>query len=317
MPNENNHRFIKTLVGAGAALGGLKLYSDYKRRQFHKQTTPIGQFVDVNGLDIHYLSKGNGRPVVFIHGVNGIIQDFTMSMFDCAAKEFSAIAFDRPGHGHSQRLPLNAGSPIEQAKAIHTAIQTLGIEKPVIVGHSWGGALALAYAIQFPEDVSGIVVLAGYVIPHNEPLVWLTKIPNAPVIGSLVSDCLLIPFGTVYTELYSWPGFYPNPVPPNYIKTVRPYVLDAEQFRNNAEDLYSLNLALLDMYPNYRNLKMPDAIVHGAKDRIVAVRHSTVLHEVIPESTLTILPNAGHQLHYTEPDAVMDAIRPLTNQFPK
>jgi alpha-beta hydrolase superfamily lysophospholipase len=78
---------------------GLKLYTDYAVRQAEGQVPPVGQFIAVNGLRFHYVRRGTGQPVVFLHGNDGQLQDFTLSVLDRAARDYQAIAFDRPGHG--------------------------------------------------------------------------------------------------------------------------------------------------------------------------------------------------------------------------
>jgi pimeloyl-ACP methyl ester carboxylesterase len=305
---KKGRRRLKTLAGIGLVLTGLKVYSDAKLRRFERENPPIGRFVTVDGVRLHYIIRGSGSPVVFLHGANGLIQDFTLSILDRAAKDYQVIAFDRPGHGYSERPAKDGGSPVVQARLIHDALKKLGIEKPAIVGHSWSGSLVLAYALEYPNDLSGVVTLGGYVIPHDIKLAWVTRFTDVPVIGGLFTNTLLVPFGPAFVRMYSPPAFSPGRVPKDYIKTFTPFVLRPSQFKSNMEDLGTINPALKALYPRYGEIRVPLVIVHGDADKIVNVSHARELHEAIPHSKLIIVPKEGHEIHYSHPDVVMDAI---------
>ncbi|PYS82008.1 MAG: hypothetical protein DMF67_14410 [Acidobacteria bacterium] len=118
-----------------------------------------GEFVEVEGVRLHYLSRGEGRPVVLLHGNSGFAHDFAAVLETLDAGEFRALAFDRPGHGFSERPPQD-GAMSTQARLLRGALASLGVRKPLLVGHSWGGTLALAYALQFADEVSALVLLA-------------------------------------------------------------------------------------------------------------------------------------------------------------
>src|SRR6266481_7578084 len=104
------------------------------------------KFVTVDGTLLHFVVRGAGPPVVLIHGNPGSGQDWTR-LFAPLAAHHEVVAFDRPGHGRSQR-PRHIDATIEvQARLLHDALKQLHVERPIVVGHSWGGALALVYAI--------------------------------------------------------------------------------------------------------------------------------------------------------------------------
>src|SRR5205085_7444234 len=125
-----------------------------------------GEFVSVDGLNLHYVSAGSGRPVVLIHGNPGSHQDYMLGMFDKLSRSFHVVAFDRPGHGYSERHDSVTTTVEVQAQLIRDALRKLSIEKPVIVGHSWGGSLALAAAVAYQKELSGIVLLAPAAYPR-------------------------------------------------------------------------------------------------------------------------------------------------------
>src|SRR5437870_950122 len=122
---------------------------------------PVCQFITVDDTRLRYLDSGAGTPVVLLHGNGSLIEDFVSSgIMDAPGHRF--IAFDRPGFGYSERPRGRAWGPSEQASLLLRALAHLGIERPIVVGHSWGALVALAMALESPEDVSGLVLLSGY-----------------------------------------------------------------------------------------------------------------------------------------------------------
>jgi pimeloyl-ACP methyl ester carboxylesterase len=122
---------------------GLYLYNQIKFRQAEIAYPPIGDFVTVEGIRLHYLDKGEGRVIVFLHG--GVLRgnDFEQVMDIALSKGYRVLSFDRPGYGHSERLNNEKVTPLIQARLLHKAFTAIGIEKPILVGHSWSGILVL------------------------------------------------------------------------------------------------------------------------------------------------------------------------------
>jgi pimeloyl-ACP methyl ester carboxylesterase len=294
-------------------LGGLKIHTDRTLRHFAEANPPIGEFVTADGIRIHYLSRGAGQPVVFVHGADGVLQDFALSILDRAAEEFEAIAVDRPGHGYSERPRRDGGSPIIQARVLRSALMELGVERPVLVGHSWGAALVLAYAVDYPDEVAGVVTVGGHVIPHDGPVHPLNYLPSVPLLGPLVLQTLLVPVGSLAIQSMSAPAFMPAEVPAEYVHAMKPYVLRPAQFRNNASGVRSLNPALREIHSGLSRIRVPIAIVHGEQDRTVPVRHARELQQLLAEAKLSILADAGHMPHHTHPEAILDVIRQVAN----
>jgi pimeloyl-ACP methyl ester carboxylesterase len=152
-----------------------------------------GHFVSVGGLNLHYVSAGSGRPVVLIHGNPGSHQDYTMALLDKLSRSFRVIVFDRPGHGSSERYDSVATTVEMQAAMVREALTRLSIRKPILVGHSWGGALALAAAVAFEDELAGIVLLAPAAYP-NFSREWWSLVPGIPVLGKFL----------VHTGAFPW-----------------------------------------------------------------------------------------------------------------
>lgn len=205
-------RWTLFVVALVALLVRLKIYSDSEICRSASEFPPVGQFVTVEGVRLHYLSKGTGKPVILIHGSDGVLQDFTLTIFDKLAKNYHAIAFDRPGHGYSQR-PMNEPLTLAtNARLIHGALKQLGVKKAVLVGHSYGGSVALKYTLEYPDDVAGVVLIApaAYPLGIQNLLLYL---PDIPLIGPLVLQTFLVPVGRPAVRSLNARAFDPDSVP--------------------------------------------------------------------------------------------------------
>jgi pimeloyl-ACP methyl ester carboxylesterase len=306
--NPKGSRMI-TPATLAATLVGLKVYTDNAVRQAETLIPPIGQFVTVHGLRLHYVRKGTGQPVVFLHGNDGQLQDFTMSVLDRTAHAYQAIAFDRPGHGYSERPAKEAGLPRVQAQVLYGALQELEIERPILVGHSWGGALALTYALRYPNDIASLVVVSGYVYSQRG-----ASLPGVLATLPLLSDLWRHTLGVLVMRRLVVKGlstaFAPATPPPAYVAVVQALSPRPRQLKATAEDFAALNTALRALCPHYSAIRAPVVIVTGDADQVVPPqRHAFPLHQAIAHSRLVVLPNTGHMVQFSRPDAVLSALR--------
>lgn len=264
------------------------------------------RFATVNGTRLHYIVQGAVRPVVFVHGNPGSAQDW-MAVFSPLASRHRVIAFDRPGHGRSQR-PKHGDATIEvQARLLHDALAQLRIDRPILVGHSWGAALALVYAITYPRDVAGLVVVAPAVYESHDSS-FLTGLPSVPVIGDAANYVLtpLIGASVVRGELKK--AFSPDPVPKNYLKSVLSEWTKPSKVRAYALDDDLFNPSVKKFSPRYTEIEVPVSILAGDADLIVPEKDAVRLHEALPKSRLVVLPRTGHQIPFTHPQSVIDEI---------
>ena len=272
---------------------------------------PLGRFVAAEGLRIHALERGAGPAVVLIHGASGNLRDFAFSMMDrLAGHGLRAVAFDRPGLGWSDRAPERGWEPAVQARVLRAAAAAMGVERPVVVGHSWGGAVAMAWALQAPEATKGVAVLAGATYPWGTGVGAFYRLGASPTFGALARSL---------AHVFVDPGdpgpavariFDPNPMPPGYAEFVGvPLALRPGPFRHNAEDLQHLDAALAEQAPRYAGLPVPVEAVHGEADRTVWARvHAEPLARAVARGRLTLLPGVGHMPHHVEEAACVDAV---------
>ena len=176
------------LVATAATLGAMTAYNVYRARKTEREHPPTGRFVTVDGVRLHYLEKGEGSPVVLLHGNVVTAEDFqTSGVLDLLARRHRVIAFDRPGFGYSDRPHGSAWSARAQADLLRDAFVILGINRPVVLGHSLGAAVALALALNHPDDVRGLVLLSGYYYPTLRADVLLSSPPAIPILGDLLA----------------------------------------------------------------------------------------------------------------------------------
>ena len=269
---------------------------------------PADQFVTAGGIRLHYVEQGSGRTVVLLHGNDGTLQDFTLSLFDKVAARYQTLAFDRPGHGASQ-APKQAATAEEQARILHEALVKLRISNPLLVAHSWSGSLALSYALQFPQELAGVVLLGGmaYETKEGAPKASYYAV-RVPLLGTAMAT-LYKTFGRQSIRRQLEAAFAPDPAPQPYIERFLHSMFRLSELKAAASDEITLNSTLKKISPQYGQIKLPVVIVAGDHDQTVPpAKHSYKLHEAIVQSRLIVLAGAGHELQFTRPQAVLSAI---------
>jgi pimeloyl-ACP methyl ester carboxylesterase len=274
---------------------------------------PQGAFVDVEGIRLHYLKTGSGPPLVALHGASSSLRDFPDDLIDELSNEFTVYLFDRPGHGFSERPAENGHSPARQAELIHGALTSLGVRPSILLSHSWSGALVTAFALKFPQDVGGLVLLSGATHPWNSPSAWYNRMVRLPVIGTVVLNTVVVPLGQVLVPNGIAKNFNPNPALPNYAEMVgTALLLRPSTFRANADDSVMLKEFVREQSKRYGELKLPVIIITGDQDLTVSPEiHSVPLHETLENSELVILEGVGHMPHYVAQETVVDAVNRL------
>lgn len=296
-----------------AAIGGMVAAAFVvrnKTREAERTNPPIGQFIDVDGIRLHYVERGKGQAVVLLHGNGSMTEDFAGSgLIDRVAENHRVIVFDRPGFGHSERPRNKIWTPIAQAQLLQRALQQLGVEQPIVLGHSWGTLVALAMALEFPAYVRSLVLLSGYYYPSLRLDTALISPPAIPVIGDLLRFTL-----SPLLARAIWPAavrkiFSPAAVSPRFAAFPVWMALRPSQLRASAAESAMMVPAVMALCRRYTELTMPVVIMAGAGDRIVDAQHnSRRLHDELPQSELRLTAGGGHMIHYLVPDEVIAAI---------
>ncbi len=273
-------------------------------------TVSQSRLIEVAGHNIHVWEDGAGPTVILLHGAGGNLRDYTFQLAPALATNHRVIAFDRPGLGLSSGLGRNNQSPAEQAALLSQAAASLGVEQAIIVGHSYGGAVAMAWALNHPDQVVGVVSLAGAVQPWEGGLGSFYTVLSSPVIGPLIAPLLANFVPTSYAATTVEGIFAPDAVPSGYIDHVEvSLTLHTDVLQANAQQVNSLLPHVTSMTARYADLRIPIEIVHGSADVIVPLHvHSRILAAQVPGANLTVLDGVGHMPHHTDPQAALDAV---------
>jgi len=269
---------------------------------------PPGDFVTAAGVRVHYVRRGDGPPVVYVHGAKGSVYDFVLSIGDRLAERYTAVAFDRPGSGFSGRAARDGGSPQAQAAVLCAAAAELGLERPVLVGHSFGAAVALAWALDVPGEVAAVVTLGGYVLPLGGPPPWVVALMRSRTTLRAVGRLGRSRLGRPLVESAVRRAFFPGTPPANYLRIAPALALDDARLINDGDDRKSAEAGLRALQPRYARLDAPVVIVVGEQDRMVPPSTSEKLHALLPRSEIVRLRASGHMPQFTEPDAVLAAV---------
>lgn len=276
-----------------------------------QEFSPVGQFISIDGVDLHYVERGAGRPLVFMHGAGGMLDEFfTSPLADILSARYRVIVFDRPGFGHSTRPHAGLSGPSAQARLLRAALGRLGIERPIIVGHSWGGAMALAYAVEYPDALSALIVLAGWAFPARQAAILLYSLPSAPFLGGIVQRSVWPSLARLLAPEAIARIFAPALVPAAFTADFPlELALRPSQLFADAEDIRMLNPGVARLQPHYPTIGVPVELVTGDSDGIVdPAQHVMRLASLLPQARLTVLDGVGHMLHHTAPDAIGLAI---------
>lgn len=270
---------------------------------------PAGQMVEVAGTRIHAEIIGQGPDLVLIHGSSGNTRDMSLTLAPLLAKSYRVILFDRPGLGHSARLKGDE-SIAAQAAVLSEAAQKLGAGRPIVLGHSYGGAVALAWAVQHPDRLSALVPVSAAAIPWDTPLPRFYKLTS-----SAWGSRIVVPWLTAWTSPARIDAalagvFAPQPVPAGYGAHFGPSLsLQRSVLRANASQRASLLEEVRALQPRYGDIAVPTEIVHGSADTTVGLHiHSEPLSRQIPGAVLTRLENVGHMPHHSHASEVAAAI---------
>jgi len=290
---------------------GLVGYTAYAARQVERADPPRGRFLDLDGCRIHYVDEGTGPPLFLIHGLGGQLGNFTYALVGRLAKEFQVVAVDRPGAGYSTR-PAGADPRLRaQGELMAKAIGALKLDRPLVVGHSLGGAIALAVGLDHPECASGLALIAPVTqVVETPPEPFRGFDIKSPLMRRIVAWTLATPIGVMNADRVLGQVFGPEKVPPDFIRLGGAGLgLRPKSFYATSTDLEAANDGFAEMIRRYPTLTVPAGILFGKGDEILDYRlHGLRTKDQIPALDLELM-EGGHMLPVTAPDKVADFIR--------
>ena len=298
----------RAILAVVLVIAALSVYTLYAESNVRARYPPTGEFMTIPpGTQVHFTDTGGaGAPVVLLHGNPGSVRDFdkvTAALQD----GHRVLAIDRPGHGYSDRPA--AATPRDQAAWLFHVMTRLGTPPPVMVGHSWGGALALIYAIENPWEVAGLVLVGTRGVAGTDHGSAIYSMSRTPVVGAFLRWTVLIPIGRGLVANGLREAYSPDPVPPEEISAAQALWLRPGQSEATVWDTANLQSALASYLSRLDKVRVPVTIVVGDRDSLLA--ESRELHRLMPNSTLRVVPGAGHMLPKTRPDIIAEAVREL------
>jgi pimeloyl-ACP methyl ester carboxylesterase len=315
---EAGYSYAFAAVVAAGALAATALLNRHLAKKAEQDNPPAGQFLDVDGVQLHYVERGSGEPLVLLHGNGSMIQDFESSgLVDVAAKNFRVIIFDRPGFGHSDRPRNVIWTPDAQAQLIKRALERLGVSQAIVLGHSWGASVAVALALKFPDMVRGLVLASGYYYPTMRPDVIALSTPAVPVVGDVLAHTLSPIISRLMWPLMMTKIFGPRSAPAKFEKFPKEMALRPSQIRASAAESTLMIPDAFHFKDKYANLKMPVVIIAGENDRLIDIdKQSARLHSDVAQSAFHRVPKTGHMIHQTATAEVMAAINEVAGKGP-
>lgn len=296
------------LIGAAGVAAGALGYGSVYAAWANARFPAHGRMVKVTGARLHVIERGAGPPVALLHGASANAREFETSVLPLL-DGYRALAFDRPGHGHSSR-PAQAARLGVAAELIGQALTALDATPAVIVAHSLGSATALRLALDHPEKVAGLVLIAPACHPYPGLNAWHARWAANPVFGPLFARLGPPVVGPLIAASAVAHTFAPAAAPADYARTSGLALLfRPKTFRANAQDLLASKAEFAAQYFRYDDITCPVTILTAETDRVVSPRiHAAQLKRALPQAELVTVPGAGHMPHQIRPQAVAAAV---------
>jgi pimeloyl-ACP methyl ester carboxylesterase len=260
--------------------------------------------VDTGIVSAHVAEWGEGDPVFLVHGASSDMGVWSPTVVPMLKDRFRIAAYDRPGMGFTFERPPRAETLDVQAKVAAGVIEQLKLTKPIIVGHSWGGAVTLRLALDRPDLVGGLVLVAPVAYEWPGGVSWHLYWSSNPVVGGLFNHVVTRPFAGAAVRSGLVGAFGPSPVPQNYLeaasslRAIRPAAM-----RANSLDMMAAKREIIGQQARYREIAAPVALLAGDGDTVVSTMiHSVKLARTLPKARIDVVQGAGHLPHEAAPD---------------
>jgi pimeloyl-ACP methyl ester carboxylesterase len=273
-----------------------------------------GRMVEVAGARLHVVEIGprDAPPIVMLHGASSNLE-VMRPLAERLSQTHRVVLIDRPGHGWSTREKFSDSTPQPQARMIAEALQKLGLEPAIFVAHSWSGALALRIALDHPDRVAGLVMLAPVAYPWPGGVSQYNYAVTTPVIGPLLANTVTLPLGLMLADSGARSVFAPQAMPHDFVKdSATRLLLRPREFIANAWDLVTLRAAMAEQAPRYGTVTAPITIIAGDVDKTVSTHiHSQPLAKTAKNTKLIVLNGVGHMIQFAAPDLVVAEIEAM------
>lgn len=294
-------------------VAGLVWFAGNTARKVEAAVPPRGQFMDIDGQRLHYTdSKGSGPVLVMIHGLGATMWNYHYALVGKLTGEFRVITVDRPGSGYSVR-PDDASARLSaQAATLAKFIKALGVNRPLLVGHSLGGALSLTIALNHPECAGALALIAPLTHAQEDvPEPFKGLVVASPLVRKIIAWTLAIPMSIRKGPELLKVVFGPDAVLADYPIRGGGYLsLRPKSFYNTSSDLVAINDDLPQLMTRYGELTIPVGMLFARQDRILDFqRQGEAMKAKLPALDLVAIDGHGHMLPLTVPDQAADLIR--------
>ncbi len=306
---------ILVLALLGLIALGLVLWTTKLARESERLVPRQGKLHKVDGGEIHYLDLGpREAPVlVMIHGLGGVLQNFTYRLTPLLEKDFRLIVVDRPGSGYSSRDSEATAAPGAQGAMIGALLDDLSITDPVLVGHSLGGAVALAMALERADKTRALVLLAPLSHhPGDIPDMLKGLAIRSPALRWLISQTLAAPMAKLTAKKFFAEIFAPEQPPEDFfLGTGGPLAYRPASFRAASADLVAADDLMQAQAARYESeLTTPGGVLFGDGDTVVDPEvHGRSMERY--GLTYELLEGRGHVLPFTAPEQCAAFIRQI------
>ncbi|MGA7704623.1 MAG: alpha/beta hydrolase [Solirubrobacteraceae bacterium] len=273
---------------------------------------PTGKFLQLAGVKLRYLERPGREPaVLLIHGLPGTAEDFE-DVTPLIGRR--TIAIDRPGYGFSTGgyFPFS-----RQLQAVHETIEKLHLGHPILVGHSYGGTISLAYAERHPGELKGLVLVdaaAGHCARHDNAFTRaqarFIQAIELPVLAQITDVTFSQLVRTVSSEPEEKEAFDPAPVNPRHRHRVLAITLKHGNLEAYAGEILVADKEIEAVTRGLSGVRVPAIVIQGAQDKLVNPACGRSIAASVQGSQLRIVPG-GHMAPYTHPAAVAAAVEAL------
>jgi pimeloyl-ACP methyl ester carboxylesterase len=278
---------------------------------------PAGHFLALRGgLRIRYLERpGAGPAVLLIHGLPGTAEDFEKVTPLLAGRR--TIAIDRPGYGFSSGgyFPFP-----RQLQAVQEVIERLHLGHPILVGHSYGGAIALDFAELHPREARGLVLVDAAATCTRNTLYQraqarFVRVLELPVLAQVADVTFSQLLRKVSAEQGDSEAFDPNTVDPAHIHRVLAINMKHGNLEAYAGETIAANGVIESIDKRLRQIAAPAVVIQGASDRLVKPACGRRLAALLPRARLELV-SGGHMVPYVHPQAIAAAVQSLVALYP-
>jgi pimeloyl-ACP methyl ester carboxylesterase len=283
-------------------LAASALFTWRTARRIEAYLPAAGRYIDVPGARLHVRDEGTGPAILLIHGLAGQMAHYSYGILERLSANHRVVTVDRPGSGYSVRGESASADLSAQANALAALVATLQLGRPLVVGHSLGGAVALTLALEHSQHVGGLALIAPLThAPDGVPSAFKALTIRSPLMRKLLAWTFATPASIFRSARVLGQVFGPEPVPADFatkggaLLSLRP-----SQFLSASSDLQALPDSLPAIESRYRDIKVPVSILYGKGDRILDWKaNGQALVEKVPGATLELV-NGGHMLPITQ-----------------